>query len=382
MNKRARDPLSGPASGGRRNRWRWAILIMVLAGVAAWALGERWRQARFQWSVFAGSFLDLRWGWIAAAIALALLTYVGRAVRWAVMLKPLRPKPRFWGLLKDTTIGFTAVVLLGRPGEFVRPYLISLHERVPFSSQLAAWLLERICDLLAVILIFGVALTQVDSARLHLGAGLQWALETGGYVLGIIGALSIAILVMLGGFSATVERRISAALEIVPVRYRTRARRTLSGFLTGTAATQGAASASLLIFYTLVEWTVIALCFVALFKAYPATASFGLRETLIFMGFVAFGSVLQIPGVGGGVQIVSVVVLTQMFGVPIETATSFALMLWITTFIVVLPAGLVIALREGLNWRRLRQLDEEAIRRARDAESQPLPAESQGDFRL
>ena len=38
------------------------------------------------------------------------------------------------------------MVILGRAGELVRPYLISLKEQVPFSSQMAAWLLERILD--------------------------------------------------------------------------------------------------------------------------------------------------------------------------------------------------------------------------------------------
>ena len=58
-------------------------------------------------------------------------------------------------LLSATVIGFTAITLFGRPGEFVRPYLIALKEKVPVTSQLAAWLLERIFDLLMALLLFG-----------------------------------------------------------------------------------------------------------------------------------------------------------------------------------------------------------------------------------
>ena len=43
------------------------------------------------------------------------------------------------------------------------------------------------------------------------------------------------------------------------------------------------------------------------------------------MGFVSFGSIVQIPGIGGGMQVVSVLVLTELFGVRLELATAFAL---------------------------------------------------------
>jgi hypothetical protein len=49
-------------------------------------------------------------------------------------------------------------------------------------------------------------------------------------------------------------------------------------------------------------------------------------------------------------------VLSELYGVRIELATSAALMIWIVTFVVVVPFGLLLALHEGLNWKRMRQL--------------------------
>ena len=73
--------------------------------------------------------------------------------------------PDLWRIFTATAIGFTAVVLFGRAGEPVRPYLIAKKEGVSFSSQIAAWIVERILDLLMVLLIFGIALTQVSAQR-------------------------------------------------------------------------------------------------------------------------------------------------------------------------------------------------------------------------
>jgi len=50
-------------------------------------------------------------------------------------------------LVPPTLIGFTGLALLGRPGEFIRPYLIARQAKVSFSSQIAVWTVERIFDL-------------------------------------------------------------------------------------------------------------------------------------------------------------------------------------------------------------------------------------------
>ena len=70
-------------------------------------------------------------------------------------------------------------------------------------------------------------------------------------------------------------------------------------------------------------------------------------DVLIFMGFVSFGAVVQIPGVGGGIQVVAVLVLTELFRVPVEVATSFALLIWIITFVVIVPVGLLLGRAGG-----------------------------------
>ena len=46
---------------------------------------------------------------------------------------------------------------------------------------------------------------------------------------------------------------------------------------------------------------------------------------------------VQIPGVGGGMQIVTVLVLTEFYGVGLEAASSVALTLWLISFVVIVP---------------------------------------------
>jgi len=77
------------------------------------------------------------------------------------------------------------------------------------------------------------------------------------------------------------------------------------------------------------------------------------------MGFVSLGSILQIPGVGGGVQVVSVVVLVELLGVPLEVAAGIAIVIWSITFVVIVPIGLGLSFHYGINWRKIKRLDRE-----------------------
>ena len=346
MRERSAPSRQGPPDPAR-TRLRWAAFAVVVLVLLFFGLREHWLDGRFRWDAFAAGFSGLEWQWILAALACSLAAYFGRALRWRVMLRPLDPSARIWPIFKATAIGFSAVVLLGRPGEFVRPYLISLKERVPFSSQLAAWLLERICDLLAVALVFGFAISRIWSSRAALGPALRWVLEAGGWVVMALSLVCLALLIMMGRFPDVVRRRLLAALSLLPHRFHLRAEHAGASFMDGTASTTSKGSAWLLIFYTAVEWLLVAAGFGCMFRAYSVTEAFTAIDVFIFMGFIAFGSVLQIPGVGGGLQLVAIVVLTQIFGLTIEVATSIAIMAWIITFVAIVPIGLWSLIRKA-----------------------------------
>jgi uncharacterized protein (TIRG00374 family) len=315
--------------------------------------------AEFDWDLFLSTLSRIDPAWLTASALLILVSYAGRALRWQVMLRPIKPDAGFWNLLSATVIGFAALVVLGRPGELVRPYLISVKERVTFSSQVAMWLLERIYDLLIVLILFGVALTQVKPET-GLGSSLQAALRTGGYVAAILALVSVAILVFVGTFSETAQRRLSQALEAVPERYRVRIEQVLHSFAGGMASTSNRYFVMQLVAYSVAEWAVIVGGIYFLLRAYPPTAHFSLMDTLVFAGCVSFGNAVQIPGIGGGLQVVAVIVLTELFGLQLEAATGMAIMLWLVSWVLIAPFGFVLAGAEGMNWRSFRQMQSRA----------------------
>lgn len=337
-----------------------AVGIVAGFGAAAWAM-FRWRTSGFAWSEFAIAVRDVDAKWLAASVSCILVGYLVRAIRWEVMLKSLRsedtPGPGLGALFTATAIGFTAVVLFGRAGEPVRPYLIARKAGVSFSSQIAAWVMERILDLLMVLLIFGAALTQASHSVRHPGPRMQLMLRAGGYASGFTGLACLALLIALLRFQGQIQTRLLDALAFLPEAWISRARGFLASFEQGIQSARQGASPLLLGIYTVAEWAVIAATFGCTLRAFPATSGLDFTGVLILLGFVSFGSAVQIPGVGGGMQIMTVLILTECFGLNLETASGIALVLWIVMVMAVVPLGLILAFREGLQWKNLRHLD-------------------------
>ena len=134
----------------------------------------------------------------------------------------------------------------------------------------------------------------------------------------------------------------------------------IAAFVQGAASVREGYLIVQMIGYTILEWGLLAAAYSALLNAFPATSHLSIFDAVVFLGFVSFGGTFQIPGVGGGMQLVSVIVLTEMFGIPLEVATGMSIVIWIITFVVVLPFGILAAFQEHLSFRKIMSLKEES----------------------
>jgi hypothetical protein len=83
-----------------------------------------------------------------------LSTYAVRALRWQYLLAPLG-KTHFSTAFRATVIGFAASFLLpARAGEVIRPYVLARREGLSPPAAFATIILERLLDLLVVLLLF------------------------------------------------------------------------------------------------------------------------------------------------------------------------------------------------------------------------------------
>jgi uncharacterized protein (TIRG00374 family) len=341
-------------------RWLFAALAMpALGGLLIWSIltNPEWRA--FNARLFLQSLVSVDKVWMLWALLAIYASYLVRALRWKVLMSRVKPEASLWNLFSATVIGFGAIGILGRAGEAVRPYLVARKENVPISSQMAIWIIERAFDTLTVLVAVAFALRRIDPAGLHSSPVLSGFLHTSA---NIVAFSTLALLIaMLGfrNFSAPVIHWLIARLRVLHPSHSIKVEQSLRAFLEGTRCLQSTSTLFACCACTIVQWTLIALCYDAVFRAFSGGIQMSLSELLIFMGAVMGGSLVQIPGVGGGAQVASILVLTEIFAIRPELAASIALSIWVFTFLVVIPPAVLLALYEGLSWSKLRKLESE-----------------------
>ncbi len=334
----------------------WGIALLVVA-LVAWKL----HASHFDWAAFwqACRSADLRL--VALAILIIYTNAIVRALRWSIFLKPALPReqrPPWTSLIGSQFIGFTALAILGRIGELIRPYLVSKRTGLPFSSQVAVVAIERIFDLAAFGILFSGNLllspelmTLPYHQRFHLFGyaigGATLFLCAFVFTVRVAGEPVARVLgTVVGKFSQSAGKRVAAAI----LQFR------------GGLNTIGSATDFFLILaLSLLMWISIAFAYIFTMRAFPPPIHYlGIHQSLFLMGFSVIGGLVQLPGVGGGAQIVTAGALHTIFGIPLELATSVGIILPIvTTFSVILP-GLIYARVEGVSLRNLARTSEDA----------------------
>jgi len=326
------------------------VVVAVLAGLVYLQFRE-WRH--FDWSVFWKLTADARPLYLLSAIALIYATYLLRAVRWKVFLRPVcRPKAR--DLIAPTIIGFTGLALLGRPGEFARPYLIARREGLSMSSQIAVWAVERIFDIGSFTVLMTIDIFSMDFSRYPV-------LEHYRHEFLVAGVILIGLVAALAGSAYLVRRSAAGVARWVHRRFAgwaptfaQHAEQKVYAFGEGLNTIHDLGSFVQLTGLSLLIWFLIAVSYLQAMHAYPSPLrELTISNVVIIIGFSMVGSLVQLPAIGGGVQAATIGGINHYFNVPNEMAVSCGIMLWLVCFMVVIPVGLLLAHREHVSFSKI-----------------------------
>jgi uncharacterized protein (TIRG00374 family) len=331
----------------------YAVVFAVLA-VLVYLQFRTWQH--FDWARLFQ--FGLNWHHILHGVAYIYIAYFLRAVRWKIFLRPVRKEASILGLIPPTLIGFTALALLGRAGELIRPYLIARRQNLPFASQVAVWAVERIFDVggFTVLLVAAIFLpSKLRAFTLAAPPEVRHWIHLTGYALIalVLGLLSGAVLASYRGnrIAQWVEDRFSHLAENLGHRIAQKIRE----FTVGLNTIHGPFAFLQLSAVSVLMWWVIALAYKEVTHAYGAPmATMSASKVLLLMGASMVGSMVQLPGVGGGSQLATISALDHVFNiVPKELAVSCGIMLWLVTFVAVVPVGLLLSHHERLSLRKL-----------------------------
>jgi len=340
---------------------RYALTVGLSLALVGWVVykvrhNPEWRN--FDFSQFQAMLLRLDYRFLLVALFAIYSTYLLRSLRWREFLMPIK-MTSITNLFTATVIGFGGLALLGRPGELVRPYLISRKEAMPVTTQMAVWVLERVYDLsMIIVIVGGVMFFSLDAEDLSPGKtrALHY-LRTAGLSALVMTLFGIGALGLFRRYWNTLVPWMMGRLQFLPGPLVKGLRAICEDFGQGLSSLRSSRAFLMGLLYTTLVWLSISLGYFVTLRAFgPPLSEFSFAAAVTVMGFAIGGSLLQVPAIGGGTQVFTIIALTEVFDVRPEAATSAALVLWLLTFVAVVPPALILLFRERLSLRKLRLL--------------------------
>jgi hypothetical protein len=340
------------------------VVLVVLLGFGSWA----YNHVAFSFSNFRSQLQLADWRKIGIALGCIYLGYVFRSVRWALLLRHTK-KVGVLSLLGTQVIGFTAVALIGRVADLVRPYLVSKKTGLPLSSQVAVYIVERLFDAGSMALIFSVAMLWVPQADIlkatshsksmaalaqHSPFLTAMVARFGGLIATLLGALFLVAVRTSGevvasafeGAFGLVSKKLGAAIGDKIRTFR-------SGLDTMRSFSDFAETASL----SVAMWLLIAFSYLETCRAFtasPELAAMTLPKCVLLMIASGGASIIQLPVLLWFTQIgIVAAALSAILGSSAEASTACAATLLLVTFLGIVPVGLIWAQFEHVSLRKV-----------------------------
>ena len=330
-----------------RSRLRTVLILLLTLGLLGYFLRgadmrEVWAETR------RADPGDLLLALVATAV-----TYLLRAFRWQYLLAPIGPT-HFVTAFRTTVIGFAANGLLPRAGEVIRPYLLARRERLSATAAFATIILERLLDLVTVLLLFA-AFVFLGAAGVGSDDPSQLAqVKFGGAVAAAGSLVAFVVLFVLAGHPERLGRVALNIEKVLPAALARAVARFVETFAQGLAVMRQPARlvASLALSFPL--WISIAAGIWLTSRAFHITFPFS--ASFLVMAILTVGVAVPTPAAIGGFHAFFQFAVQTFFGAPHDRAVGAAIVLHAISFLPVTILGLIFMASEGLTLAGARRL--------------------------
>ncbi len=140
----------------KSNPFKTFITIAISLAIASFFMWFALKGMEFK--KIAGYFAKANYFWVFAATVFGVLAYWFRAVRWNLLLEPMGYKisnsNSFWTI----SFGYLMNLTIPRSGELARSTALFSVEKVPVEKSFGTIILERVIDLICMMVFLGLTL--------------------------------------------------------------------------------------------------------------------------------------------------------------------------------------------------------------------------------
>ncbi|NKB67242.1 MAG: hypothetical protein GKR89_09285 [Candidatus Latescibacteria bacterium] len=275
---------------------------------------------------------SLEWGWLGLITLSVLASLLVRAWRWLVLLAPFAPGIGLYNASLALAVGYSANVFIPRSGEALR--VLSLHwtRGATITPLLGTVLLERILDVIWLLIFIGLSLLLLPSqlVQAYPWLGLFTLIALVGCVVALGGLVLICV------YRRAVRIWLSQRLEPRYPRLGGKINRILAAFLDGlTTLHRPAAYLQLFVSSALLNLIYVAINYWA-FLGMGLGLDFG--AALVVMTVSTFGIIVPTPGGMGSYHLFFAQSLRVLYGSDQTVGLACALLVhgWTTAIYLVL----------------------------------------------
>ena len=345
------------------------ILSIIASIVCTWLFIRN-----IDWLLLKNALRDANYWFIIPTLILTLLVYVVRAIRWRGLLSHIKPISVI-NLLSVTCIGFMANnILPARVGEVLRPFILSKKEDIKFSTSFATVIVERIFDMLGLIIftvvviallphpsdthhntLAQVSASQVSTVRESIIPSLKKWTE----VFAAVGVFTVACLFLVVIKPDFFKKILSKLCFFLPHKSKDKILGLYESFVYGLKILEDKTQTVWILALSLFIWI--------LGGAEIYLLGFSFHMHLPFMGAclvaVCLALAVALPQAPGYIGVFHIAVLKSLhiFGIETTAAQSYAIVLWAISILPSTIIGFLFLWREGIAFREVVKLEEEIV---------------------
>lgn len=309
--------------------------------------------------------------WLIPGLGMYFIGVWLRAMRWAVLLRPVAPASTSRSLFPTVVIGYMANnVLPLRAGELVRSYVIGQQYGVRKTPVLATIAVERIFDGFTMLgfMLVATVFVSFTSELQHL-AIIAFIIFT---VL-LIGLF----LLTLGG--SLFDRLLQIILGPLPAALADRVERMTQAFLSGLAVFRRRRDLAAVATLSVSAWLCEASMYYLIAVGFGADVRevMGLGATLMTTGVANMATLIpSSPGYIGQFEFGVRLVLNGALGVPEPQALAYAILVHAALYFPITLLGLIEWFRRQLSLKRIQAAEQSEIEPDTAARQDVLPSQS------
>ncbi|MCS6835182.1 MAG: flippase-like domain-containing protein [Anaerolineae bacterium] len=313
-------------------------------GVVASVIAFIFIMTQIDANLFAQAWREARYGYLLPCVVLLLLGLVARAQRWRALLADGLPLGRAFSIMNIAYL--VNGVLPLRLGEVARVALVArVDSRVTVPQTIATIIVERLLDLLAVVILLSLAL---------IVGSVPQELRLVGASSAALALLGFGLLIALAMRPAWAQNVLSWLIARLSVLQRWPLARWLDQFLEGLQPLAHPMTLFIALTWTTLAWALSVWAgYVLMYALYDRA---DLATTALYIAAAAFAIALPaVPGNVGTYEASILLALTAMGYAFDGRALAFAVLVHAVNVFVHVSTGIVGFMAEGLSWDQFKQ---------------------------